>query len=259
MTHPPETSRLNKAESARINGAKSAGATTPEGKLRAANGNLKHGAYSSRVIMDGEDPELYSLLRAQTLDIFKPQDMVEAEIVEVLINTRWRMRRMESAETDGLNATLLLNKPYVDARFESLGIAYERALAIQCDSTHIERNTRVEERLHRIYDRNLKLLANYRRMLKRSPVADQPVDAESPRPGPEPPAEAPVLADPPNSQPASATGATSLFAATALFLVIVASLLVIPAPKAAQKSELLTSRQALHSLSSAPPAHRNNR
>jgi hypothetical protein len=255
MTQPPETLKLNKAESARINGAKSTGATSPEGKLRAANGNLKHGAYSSRVIMDGEDPELYNVLRSYTLDIFKPQDAVEAEIVDVLINTRWRLRRMEAAETDSLNAAVLLNKPYVEARFESIDVAHERALAIQSDSAHIERNTRVEERLHRIYEKNLQMLNNYRRKAGRSTttIATESLQPDKPQPCPAPPAEAPVLTDPPNSPPASRTPAASIITGIAVFLVILASLLMIPASTAAQKINTFTSPPAVSSLTSVHP------
>jgi hypothetical protein len=242
MTQPPDTPKLNKAESARINGAKSTGATSPEGKLRAANGNLKHGAYSSRVIMDGEDPALYNVLRSYTLDIFKPQDAVEAEIVDVLINTRWRLRRMEAAETDSLNAAVLLNQPYVKAHFESIDVAHERALAIQSDSAHIERNTRVEERLHRIYEKNLKMLTNYRRKSGRSTTTIAT----------EPPIEAPVLTDPPNSRPSSGTPAASIIASIALFLVIFASLWMIPAGTAAQKIHMFTSRPAISAVTPIP-------
>jgi hypothetical protein len=262
MTQQPQNAdpqKLTKSESARINGAKSTGATTPEGKIRAANGNLKHGAYSSRVIMDGEDPELYNLLRAYTLDIFKPQDREEAEIVDVLINTRWRLRRLEAAETDALNAAVLLNKPYVEARFESIDVAHERALAIQFDSINMERNTRVEERLHRIYERNLKLLANYRRNFGRSmpeaPAKPSRVEQSSPAQPSEAPlltdppnSEAPPLADPPNSNAAPAAFPASLIANIAVLLVIFALLLLAPAETGASNTEPASSFRLLPSV-----------
>jgi hypothetical protein len=163
-------------------------------------------------------------------------------MVDVLINTRWRLRRMEAAETDSLNAAVLLNKPYVKAHFESIDVAHERALAIQSDSAHIERNTRVEERLHRIYEKNLKMLTNYRRKSGRSTTTIAT----------EPPIEALVLTDPPNSRPSSGTPAASIIASIALFLVIFASLWMIPAGTAAQKIHMFTSRPAISAVTPIP-------
>jgi hypothetical protein len=223
MHQNPDQSKLSKSESARINGAKSRGATTEAGKLRAANGNLKHGAYSSRVVMQGENPDAYAALLASYIDLFKPTDTFENECVVAMANTCWRTRRLECAETDSLNAAVLLNKPRVEAAFEALDTATERALAIQSDNVNLERNSRVEERLHRIYDRKFKLLSNYRR--------------KSGRPMPE-------STDPPNSKP-------SVLAKLARFLVLFA-LPLTTSPKIYVRKLALIAVRVLSTTSGAP-------
>ena len=242
MSQNQETPKLTKAESARINGAKSHGATTPEGKLRAANGNLKHGAWSSRVLMEGENYENYQRLLDYFLELFDPMDTFEAECVVTMANTRWRIRRLERAETDALNAAVLLNRDSVQARFEAVDTRTERALAIVSDNINLDRNTRVEERLHRIYERNFKLLSNYRRKSGRSlPQAPATTSdsADSPSNNPDPSRDAtpdstettanpgnatPLLTDPPKMEPAPAATPAAIISQVAMFLILFASL-----------------------------------
>jgi hypothetical protein len=195
--------KLSKAESARLNGSKSRGAKTEAGKLRAANGNLKHGAYSSRVVMQGENPEAYAALLKSFIDLFLPTDVFENECVVTMTNCCWRTRRLECAETDALNAAVLLNKPRVEAAFEAVDTPTERALAIQSDHVNLERNSRAEERLHRLYDRKYKILMNYRRKAGRP--MPHPAQAV-------PDSAAPVLTNPPNVPPQTASPSATFIA-----------------------------------------------
>jgi len=236
-----EKAKLSKAESARINGSKSKGATTPEGKLRAAKGNFKHGAYSTRVVMEDENLEAFQNLFNFYLDLFLPQDIFEFECVTNLANTRWRMRRIEAAETANLNAAVIINKPYVAAKFDKVDVPTERALAMECEGAHLERMTRVEERLQRLYERNYKLLCNYRRksgrlMPQMAGLASGDVPSAEPEPdaAPAPPPESSNLTDPPNPPSDSVPAAAGIVSKIALFLVIFAMLLVFPHRTAAK-------------------------
>jgi len=235
-----EKSKLSKAESARINGRKSNGATTPEGKLRAARGNFKHGAFSTRVVMDDENMEAYQQLYNFYVDIFLPQDFFENECVTNMANTRWRLRRIEAAEAANLNAAVIINRPYVEAKFDKFDTATERALAMQDESAHMERMTRVEERLQRLYERNYKLLCNYRhksgqpvpQMLETQPEPEpEPETTPDPRPDPS------NLTDPPKTPSESPSTAAGIVSKIALVLVIFAMLLLFP-HRTAAKSEV---------------------
>jgi len=238
---PQEKPKLTKAESARINGSKSKGATTPEGKLRAAKGNFKHGAYSTRVVMDDENLEAFQNLYNFYLDLFLPQDIFEFECVTNIANTRWRMRRIEAAETANLNAAVIINKPYVAAKFEKVDVATERALAMHDEGAHMERMTRVEERLQRLYERNYKLLCNYRRksgqpMPQMPDTQPEPCTQPEPETTPTPQPEPSDLTDPPNSPPETPSDTAGIVSKIALFLVIFAMLLLFPHRTAAKSS-----------------------
>jgi hypothetical protein len=89
----------NKAEIARINGAKSTGPVTPEGKSISARNSLKHGLTSSRVVLPHESQEEYEALESSYLKRLKPADAVERELVIEIAGSRWRLRRIEVMES----------------------------------------------------------------------------------------------------------------------------------------------------------------
>jgi hypothetical protein len=123
--------QLTKAESARINGAKSRGAVTAEGRRNSANGNLKHGAYSKRLLLDGESQQAYDAFRQSFQKLFQPADPFESECLDAMVAARWRMRRIESINDDSLEA--------------------------------LDSSSRTLERLHRTYTRSHKLFTDHRR------------------------------------------------------------------------------------------------
>jgi hypothetical protein len=88
----------NKAEAARINGAKSNGPTTAEGKAIASQNSLKHGLTSARVVLPYESQEEFDRLEAALINRFKPYDELEQELVHEMASSRWRLRRIEVME-----------------------------------------------------------------------------------------------------------------------------------------------------------------
>jgi hypothetical protein len=231
MSNQPETPKLSKADSARKNGALSHGPKTKAGLANSANARLKHGAYSKRVLMDGESFEGYELFKGSFVNLFLPIDAFEAECVESMVTARWRIRRLESAETSNLNIALDANKEKVATTFDAIDTVHERAVAVQDQMSAIDANTRVQERLHRIYDRSFKLLANYRKQAGRkipAPLSGDPlkdITGMAPPPTVPPVADPPasgtsILTDDPTEKPNSSPSAASLTAKAAILLVI---------------------------------------
>jgi hypothetical protein len=252
--YQPENHKLSKAESSRINGASSNGPKTDEGRANSANARLKHGAYSKRVLMDGESSEGYDIFKSSFLTYFLPADPFETECVDAMVTARWRIRRLESTETANLNIALDANKEKVEATFDAASPLQERALAVQEQMSALDASTRVQERLYRIYDRNYKLLSNHRRKSGRHlPVSrpENPVDvAEPPIAGPsasEPPAPAgAILTDDPTAKPGASHVAASLATKIAMFLVIFALSFLTPAPSASKSLQPSALLPAFH-------------
>lgn len=91
---------LNKADQARINGAKSRGPVTEEGKAKVSQNGTKHGGYSSRIIIKGESEEAYQALHRNYWDFYNPTNQSEADAVQDIITNLWKIRRFEAMETD---------------------------------------------------------------------------------------------------------------------------------------------------------------
>jgi len=89
----------------RLNGPKSRGAVTPEGKARAAAANLRHGLYSKQqdeaLLALGEDPQELADLMQSLQESLQPAAGLESELVKRMGRTLWRMKRMERMQ-DGL-------------------------------------------------------------------------------------------------------------------------------------------------------------
>ena len=103
-----------KSETARINGAKSQGPVTEEGKARSSANSRKHGLTSAHLILPGESKEDFELLLADYRDQFQPQSAVEADLVEQMAISRWRLCRLFGIETRQIELEMLERKKYFD-------------------------------------------------------------------------------------------------------------------------------------------------
>ena len=104
------------SDASRINGAKSNGPVTEEGKAVSAMNSLKHGLCSKQAVLPGEDPEAFERLRADYIRRYRPQGPAELELVETIAAASWRLKRIMRIEnalfnddnTDALKALNLL-------------------------------------------------------------------------------------------------------------------------------------------------------
>jgi len=149
-----------KSETARINGAKSHGPVTPEGKARSSANSRRHGLTASALI-DGESDELFQLLLADFMDHFQPQTGVETDLVEVMAIARWRLRRILAIETHLFELEMVSSRKRINADFKE--IDYEGRLAFVFQEMSETGNSftlimRYEGSLNRSYERALKQL-----------------------------------------------------------------------------------------------------
>ena len=84
---------LKQIEASRINGAKSGGPATPEGKQVAAQNSTKHGLCSRDVLLTNEDPNAWQATRQTFLDHWGPTCEIETLLVDELAACQWKLLR----------------------------------------------------------------------------------------------------------------------------------------------------------------------
>jgi len=89
---------LAKREANRKNAKKSTGPNSATGKSKSSQNAVKHGAYSTKHLVLGEDKELYEAIKSEQKKAFKPKSFIETALVDELVNQLWTLRRLERAE-----------------------------------------------------------------------------------------------------------------------------------------------------------------
>jgi hypothetical protein len=83
----------------RVNGAKSKGPITPEGKQRSSRNPLRHSLTAAHtVLLECEDPLEFARMRKQFYDEWNPSTFTEQCILENMIKVQWRLLRIEAIE-----------------------------------------------------------------------------------------------------------------------------------------------------------------
>ena len=88
----------------RQNAKRSTGPKSPEGKARSRSNSWKHGLSAKLIMIVGEKADDFDRLRANLLDEYQPQSVLECEMVERLTIILWRLRRVPSFEVAILDA-----------------------------------------------------------------------------------------------------------------------------------------------------------
>jgi hypothetical protein len=172
-----------KSETARLNGAKSHGPKTPEGKAKSSQNALRHGltAADSATLPTESQDDFQSLLDAY-LDRYHPADAIEIELVQTLAITRWRLRRIGLIESCMLENEMEQSRVSLSWQFERIEDANRLAFAFRNlanGGRALDLLIRYEASLTRAYDRTVKqldLLQN--REVRNEPT--QPVSAPLP-------------------------------------------------------------------------------
>jgi hypothetical protein len=92
-------SSLRKIQSARLNGAKSHGPKTPEGKAISSLNGLRHGLAAKTVVLCNETRDRYNAVHDEYIEEFRPRTPAEKDAVEDMVTAKWRQRRFLGVET----------------------------------------------------------------------------------------------------------------------------------------------------------------
>jgi len=173
-------SKLNKAESARINGAKSRGPVTPEGKQRSSLNAVRHGLLAKSICLTNEDPEKFKELLQDYLDRLQPTDNVELRLVEQVASAAFRLERFASTEAALFDLEMDMQAAQIEKEFRKIDHAARFAMAFKSladNSKSLQLYLRYEAAITRQYDRALKQLLALRlraepQVPRRPPVSE---------------------------------------------------------------------------------------
>jgi hypothetical protein len=165
-----------------MNSQKSTGPRTTAGKAASRYNALKHGIFATTQIMFDEKAEDLAELAAEYHEHHSPADPEQRFLVDTLVNSEWRLRRLRRVEAELWgHATTAFLENNTEAPACSSGDAFATAAPI------FDRLQRVVNSCERTYHRALKELRVARAHGLRSPELEaEPTAAPAPTPVPQP-------------------------------------------------------------------------
>jgi hypothetical protein len=103
-----------------IQGKRSGGPQTSEGKLASSQNSLKTGVYSRKVTLINESEDEFNQLWEQFMSDFAPRDIIESVLVRDLAIISWKKLRLEGLEQSSL--VRQLSRPIKSAEYSQQGI-----------------------------------------------------------------------------------------------------------------------------------------
>ena len=170
-------SSLNRSEAARINGAKSRGPITPEGKAASSMNALRHGMCAKSLVLTNEDEEKFQAMRDGYMQHFQPEGEVELDLLEEVISSRWRQRRIWGIETALLDLQMDQQMKEIEDQFSRIDEATRTAIAYKSladTSKSLTQTTRHEALFSRQYRLAMKTLIQIQKERKETNLQNEP-------------------------------------------------------------------------------------
>jgi len=167
-----------KSIQARINGAKSHGPKTPDGKRASSQNARTHGLGSQFVVFDGESEDDFNQHWQEFIDEHQPCTPTERELVHRLAVASWRLHRCYAREASIIKLKMIDQQERLDDDYDDLTPADHAAYAFRSladTGRALELLNRYETRDRRAFDQSLKTLLQ----LKSARIQKQ---AAAPRP-----------------------------------------------------------------------------
>jgi len=115
------TDKNTRSEQSRINGAKSKGPTSPEGKVRSSWNSIKHGFASAKTtVLSIEDLPAYELHLDGYRKSLNPQCYLEQTLVDELASIKWRQSRLVRIETSLVELQLSMQNEAIEDTYPTL-------------------------------------------------------------------------------------------------------------------------------------------
>jgi hypothetical protein len=132
----------------------STGPVTVAGKERVKYNSLKHGCYSSVVVLPHEDASDFAALGEYLRDRFHPATPEHEEIVQKMQDARWRMARVVAIESNLHTVSIHQHLSAIDEQFgpdidAEARYALAQAVGYQANARTFEQLSKQEARLQR--------------------------------------------------------------------------------------------------------------
>jgi len=208
--HPAPT-KNNRSEQARINGAKSRGPKTPQGKERARTAPLVHGLYATvPSLLPTVDQPGYAELRAHYQSVWNPSNQYLADKVDDLVAYRWELHRIREVRRQCFARMYNEIAPTMDEAADGISAVAAVELRAYGDSGPYDkfdlRIRRIQIEISRVERDLIRDIRHFQeteasqKSLKTNEVEPEVTQAE-PKPEPDPDAPAPVIQIPPAAFP----------------------------------------------------------
>jgi hypothetical protein len=159
----------------RINGAKSRGPKTPQGRATSAMNASQHGITTRTVTLNNESKDRFLEMMNAYFDLFQPSNQMEIDLVCDIVAARWRLRRIWHYQTAMLDVEMDVQAPAFEKRYETIDEdvrGAEAFSAIVDKSKGYATALRTDVHLNRIYRRALEDLRRLRggNILNETPI-----------------------------------------------------------------------------------------
>ena len=137
-----------KAEANRRNALKSTGPKTPEGKAAVRYNAMRHGLLSTDLLLPGEDEAALKELSDHLRDQLQPVGELESLLVDRIISSAWRLRRLGQVEA-GIFAFELYGELAERARREASTYTRTEGPDDEIIAQYLSRTIITDEQKHR--------------------------------------------------------------------------------------------------------------
>jgi hypothetical protein len=166
----PLRTEINRANAQHSTGPKSA-----EGKKQSSLNALRHGLTGQIVVMPTEDLDAYRSHLKSFADQYNPKDVTEANLVQALADSSWRLNRVAALETNLLTLGIASGSgPLLDAP-QQIQDAMSIVAALESQSKALSNLSMHSQRLSRQFERTVTQL----RDLQKTRRAQEKKDLDS--------------------------------------------------------------------------------
>jgi hypothetical protein len=137
---------------------------TPAGKKQSSLNALRHGLTGQIVVMPNEDLQAYQRHLVSFTDEYNPKGATEANLVQALADTSWRLNRVAAMETNLLSLGIAHNAgPTIDAP-QQIQDALSIVAALESQSKALSNLSMHSQRLSRQFDRTVTQLRDLQKI-----------------------------------------------------------------------------------------------